>query len=656
MKKITYLILMALSLMTLSACVNKGKDDPYVPDVPNYQFEPSGKTTLAISEIESGSALLSFNELERVSHYVVEVSKDLQFNENSTLSIVALEKTHRLFFDDNVTLFARATAIAQNGKAYGVSETKKIESKYAVYHTGDDFSLGTTTGWTIENGIMESDFHSLIVQPAGTEAIQLTKTFQINATEADYFQIRFLTKNTHAKISVTLAYNNVSYPVVANLEQVERGYIRYDLSNLNLSGLGEVTVQIRSEGNNRGFQLDYVKFIKEGTHKPMPSMITSSMVNQYNQLTIRDNKLVIANDLEPTIVVTPSSEVDFDPAELPILEMTLTNYLPRDTIKLTIANSLDEIVYETETLYIQNLNGKLTLNLFDLGIITQDTYTISYSLSADRILIADMKLVGESELSFDVVYGDWVDGVSAVITPQNVIKLKESTIYNYGEIRKQVTVDLGQTPIVFFDVVSVSGAWAVKVIPEGASSDIYVHRDNSIPGKFAYDLSQILQSQDVTTFTFEVFVIGGFAADQSAALVMNPIRFGNALNIISNISTEVVSQVTYEVGEINLDDMGYIYIDVAQVSVGAMWKLFVVNLDNNRRYEMKTSLERKYPQRYFRGKEGRYVYNMKEITSLEGIQNFAVVIEVVGNGGHVEINDIAFTSNKNIPSKNNSVY
>lgn len=656
MKKMFLMILMTLSLFVFMGCQETDNIETYVPDVPDFVFDPSGTTSLAVSEVESGSALLTFNELDRVSHYVVEVSKNIQFSENATVSIVTTENPYRLFFDDNVALYTRVTAIAQNGQAYNVSSVQKIESKYASIYTGDDFTLGTTTGWMALNAKIESDFHSLIVQPLGTETIELSKTFQINASEVDFFQIRFLTKNTLSKLSVSLIHQNTSYPVKVDMERIERGYIRFDLSSMNLVGLNEITVHIKSEGNNRGFQLDYVRFLKEETHTFVVPMIERTMANIYNEISIHDNKLRVQNDLEPTIVVTPSTEVEFDPLTLPILEIVMTNYIPRDTIQLTITNSLDQIVYQSDTLYIQNLNGKLSLNLVDLGITTKDLYTIGYLLSSNRVLISTMQLVGESELAFDVVYGDWVDGVSAYINQNNEIRLKETTIYNYGDIRKQVTVDLNATPIVFFDVVAVTGAWAVKVIPDGASSDIYVARDNSKTGKVAYDLSQILQADGLTTFTFEIFIIGGHMADQSAALVMNPITFGNALNIISNTSDEVISQITYEVGSLNVDDLGYLTIDVARVSSGTMWKLYIVNLDNGRRYEMRTLLERKYPQRYFRSKEGRYVYDIKAITGLEGILNVGIMIEVIGNGGSVDINDIVFTTNKNIPSQNNSSY
>lgn len=656
MKRIVYILLFIATLLGFSACQDDDVINTYVPDVPNYAFEPSGTTTMRVTEIESGSALLTFNELDFVSHYIIEVSKSIGFSDNNTLSIVSTESTYRLFFDDHSTLFARVKAIAQNGMSYATSEVQKIEGKYAIYHAGDDFNLGTTTGWSVQHGELESDYHSLIVQPIGNEPISLSKTFSVNPDEATYFQIRFITKNTESTISVSLEVNNTFYPVVSDIKQIQRGYIRYNLDSLNLSQITDVTVHIQSEGHNRGFQLDYVKFISEKEHVAMSEMINSEMENQYNELSIDHNQLIISNDQEPTVVATPSTEVDFDPMKLPILEIVLSGYLPRDTFKLAITNSNDEVLYETETLYIQNENGKFSYNLVELGITEKDLYTISYELSSNRVLIQTMQLVGESDLSFDVVQGEWINGVSAFIDENNVIRLKESTIYNYGDIRKQVTVDLGTTPIVFFDVVSITGAWAVKVIPEGASSDIYVARDNNKAGKVAFDLSQILQSQDITTFTFEIFVIGGFAADQTAALVMNPITFGDALNIVSNTSDEVISKVTYDIGVINLDDFGYIYIDIEHVATNSMWKLYIVNLDNDRRYEMKTMLERKYPHRYYRSKEGRYVYDIKTITELSGEHNIGIMIEVIGNGGSLTINDIVFTSNKNIPSKNNSAY
>lgn len=141
MKRIVYILLFIATLLGFSACQDDDVINTYVPDVPNYAFEPSGTTTMRVTEIESGSALLTFNELDFVSHYIIEVSKSIGFSDNNTLSIVSTESTYRLFFDDHSTLFARVKAIAQNGMSYATSEVQKIEGKYAIYHAGDDFNL-----------------------------------------------------------------------------------------------------------------------------------------------------------------------------------------------------------------------------------------------------------------------------------------------------------------------------------------------------------------------------------------------------------------------------------------------------------------------------------------------------------------------------------
>lgn len=656
MKKITFVLLVSLALMTLSACQSKNANSIYIPNLPNYEFEPSGETVITVSEVESGSALLSFNELENVSHYKIEVAKSDEFNQNDTLIIVTADKQYRLYFDDHSVLYTRASAIAYNGKSYATSLVKKIEGKYATYHGGDDFNLGTVSNWTSLNADLTSDYHSLIVKPINNESIEISKTFNVNLDVAQYLQIRFLTKNSDSKLSVTLEANDELYIVKSDISQIERGYIRFDLDQLNLKGTQNLTLHFKSEGTNRGFQLDYIKFISEHPAKPITQMIHADFTNQFNEVSTINNQLVIENDPEPTIVLLPSIEVEFDPLELPMLEIVLSGYYPRDTFKLSIHNSDNELVYESEQQYIQNLGGKFTYHFASMGIMDRDMYKIGYTLSSDHIIIDKMQLVGESDLSYDVTYGQWVNGVSAYIDMNHTIRLKETTIYNYGDIRKELTVDLGATPIVFFDVVSIVGAWAVKVIPEGATSDLYVIRDNSNTGKFAVDLSQILQSQGITTFTFEIFVIGGYKADQTAALVMNPIHFGNALNIVSNTSDEVISHLNYDVGDINLDDLGYIYIDIADVSLNTSWKLYIINLENGRRYEMKTALETKYPQRYNRNKVGRYIYDIKAITKLTGNQNLGISIEVIGNGGRLIINDVVFSTNNNIPAKNNSAY
>ncbi|MFA5692813.1 MAG: hypothetical protein WC907_04270, partial [Acholeplasmataceae bacterium] len=338
------------------------------------------------------------------------------------------------------------------------------------------------------------------------------------------------------------------------------------------------------------------------------------------------------------------------------LIIDIKDYIPRDTFKLTIYNSNNDELYDSGTMYIQNFGGKFSLNLIDLGITTKDTYTFSYLLNSNKAIIESMQLVGESNLTVDVNKSGWQDGVSAYIDQNNVIRLKENTIYNYGEIRKKMTIDLGETPIIFFDIESLSGAWAVKVIPENASSDIYVIRDNDSDEKKSANLAQILQSHGVTTFTLEIFVIGGSAADQNARLKLNPISFGNLLSIVSNTSDEVISSVSLDIGEINVDDLGYIFININKLSKGAEWRLYLLDKSTNRKYEMKTYLEGKYPQRYNRAKVGQYIYDIKQITELSEVLDLEIIIEVIGNNAVMEINNIDFTSNNNIPTKNNSSY
>ncbi|QWB95424.1 hypothetical protein KHQ89_05580 [Mycoplasmatota bacterium] len=660
MKNIQYIKVMIICVLMLAlvSCTST-TETPYEPNVPEYNYIPEGKTSFEVSDIESGSALLTFDEKERVSHYEIKVSNYSDFQSDFTKTLISKESSYRLYFNDNSQIYVMAKAIAENGKSYDVSDVKTIVSPYANLVVGDDFSLGAIDDWTTINANISSDYHSLIVSPDGTSSeLTIKKTFEVNLDLAEILEIKWITKNTNSKISAFMTIDEVRYDIVLDMSVISRGYVRFNLNELNMTGSKDIEITIMSEEGNIGFQLDYIRFIYESEHQLISDFQSIDKTNEFNTISLNNGYLNIQNDLEPSVISTPSSEVDFDPNELSILELYLSGYYPRDTIKLTISNSLDEQLYISDVMYITNYDGYFTFDLLALNITEDDTYTISYEISNEEVVIDMMQLIGESDNELiPVVYGQWIDGYSAYMTENDTIKLKSSTIYNYGDVRQTVTVDLGQTPIVFFDVAELFGAWSVKVVPEGAVSDIPVTSlAESQTGKSAYDLSQVLQSSDVTTFTFVIFVIGGYAGDQSAMLKMNPITFGNALSVISNTSDEVTSTVEYDMTTINVTDFRYIYIRVSEISKDAQWKLYLIDKNTNRRFEMKTSLEKKYTQRYNRSKVGFYIYDIYDITGFTGEMTFGLMIQVIGNDATVNIQDINFTTNNNIPNHIVSVY
>ncbi|MFA5692852.1 MAG: hypothetical protein WC907_04480, partial [Acholeplasmataceae bacterium] len=319
MKKKVVIFIFLLTLVFLTSCLtldddgNNNGDDYKFND--NSEFEPEGKTELLISDLESGSAKITFNELENVSYYSIKVSLDNEFSDNKTVEIVALTNPYTLYFDDNSKLFIKGTAISNNGKEYETSDVKEIKGKYAIFHNGDLFNNQNVSSYETKNAKISSDLHSLIVNPTSDQDLSVKKTFLIDFDEVDFFQIRFIAKNTKSKITVNLNIGN-NKTEVTSFDQINRGYIRFDLNDLNLSGEQLVEVEIISSGYNSGFQLDYIKFLSEKEHQEIKNIFNVEYVNLYNEVEKLSNLLTINNDPEPTVETTPQSDVNFDPNEL----------------------------------------------------------------------------------------------------------------------------------------------------------------------------------------------------------------------------------------------------------------------------------------------------------------------------------------------------
>lgn len=621
-------------------------------EIPDWGTTATGKTELSVSGVESGSATLKVNN-EGCDHYLFEVSRYSAFAPELTKKIYSQKSEYKLFFDDNSKLFVRATAVLPSGSAYGVSDTQTIEGKSVQIAAQDDFREGgALIGWELVNLKAKSDFHSAVVQSTTTagDSASMKKTFSVDLDAADIFEIKFQTKNSESEIDVLLHAADKTIEAVKDMTVVEEGYIRADLSALGLTGVQDIRVEIISTGLNRGFQLDYVRFLSEGEHIAATAFLENEYTNQYNQISVENEGLVIENDAEPLVIDSPSVDVNFNPAELPLLEIGLNGYRAIDTFTVRVKDIQGKLLLE-DTKNAESVGGKLSYNLYeDYGITEEGQYNFSYEVSNERVEVTKMQLVGEGEGSVPVTHDSgWTNGASAFIDDNDEIRLKEGVIYNYGDINKEITVNLDTNPIVFFDVEAVSGSWAVKIVPEGASGDIRLTPDTSETGVSAYDLRSVLSGTGEMTVKFVIFVIGGSAADQSCYVKMNPIQFGNAQSVIPEKTDEVVSEIRYDLGKVNIDNFGFITIDVAELSKGASWKLYLCDEATGRSYEMKTILENKYPLRYFRTKEGKYVFDIGNAMKLDGEQELSVRLTVTGNSARAIIRDVSLTDNNNIP-------
>lgn len=649
---ITSLFLAGVIVFSFSGC-NKVKTDGREVEIPDFNYEVSGKTELVVSDIESGSAMLTIGEKDNAASYLYEVSKYNNFDKAVTKEIRSENREKRIWFDDNSKLYVRATAIASNGKCYGVSDVSEIAANSVEIIAQDDFRKGGDITWTLEGCRAKSDFHSAVIQSTtmATDLSLMKKTFTVDMSAAEIFEIRFQTKNTMSSISVKLNIAGNTVDVVKNMEVLSEGYIRKNLNGLNLSGSQQVEVVIESKGLYKGFQLDYVRFIKENAYIENKAFMDNTFVNEFNTYTVNTSGISIINDAEPTVTALPSVDVNFSPLDLPILEIGMAEYRAIDTITISIKDINGTVKASMGPVNIQNAGGKLSYNLFnDYGITEEGQYNFSYQVSNDRVEVTKMQLIGEGANQVAVTKdNNWNDGPSAFINNLNEIRLKQGVIYNYGDINKVISVDMSNNPIVFFNVTAVSGSWAVKVIPEGATSDIRLTPDSKKTGKTAFDLRSVISEEGTTNVKFIIFIIGANAGDQTCYLKMDPIRFGNSMSIIPEKTDKVVSKMTYSVNDLSIDDTGFITVDIVSLSEGSLWKLYIIDNGTNRTYELKTALERKFPARYFRTKTGKYVYDINEITKMTGTVNITIKLVIIGDSATATVRDITITNNNNIP-------
>ena len=259
-------------------------------EIPDWGTTATGKTELSVSGVESGSATLKVNN-EGCDHYLFEVSRYSAFAPELTKKIYSQKSEYKLFFDDNSKLFVRATAVLPSGSAYGVSDTQTIEGKSVQIAAQDDFREGgALIGWELVNLKAKSDFHSAVVQSTTTagDSASMKKTFSVDLDAADIFEIKFQTKNSESEIDVLLHAADKTIEAVKDMTVVEEGYIRADLSALGLTGVQDIQVEIISTGLNRGFQLDYVRFLSEGEHIAATAFLENEYTNQYNQISVEN--------------------------------------------------------------------------------------------------------------------------------------------------------------------------------------------------------------------------------------------------------------------------------------------------------------------------------------------------------------------------------
>lgn len=612
----------------------------------------NGKVKLSVSDVSHNSAILSFGG--KYDHYILNVS---EYTDMSGFDrIIVTEEDYTLYFDDGQVLYVNCYGIDENGNSSNLSETIQIEGLNAEVVAKETFDSGKTDGWTVNGGSVKSDYFSGQFTPSQRDAdtpLVAEKTFSLT-TAATEFEIRFVTKNANSTIDVTVSANGKTIEVVSGKKVLSEGSIYASLDTLfDQNGSGaDVTVRIVSAGVDKGFSIDYLRFVNISQHTDVTAFLENNFQSTWGENKIVDGNLVIVNDKVPTAISQPSVDVTFDPMELTTLDVQFEGYRVVDTARITISDWQGKTIADTGDFSVAINDGKFTYEVTkDFGLTKKDKYTIAYYVSNDRVKVSKMSLLGKNGGTIDIAKQNGVvDGNNAYINDAGEIRLKNGTIYNYGEVRKTITVDLDANPIVFVDVAELKGAWSVKLIPEGTEGDIRLSADTSRTGVFVYDLRNALSFSGKGNVTFCFYVIGSAAGDQQCYVKIPSVTFGNSVDLVAEKNDCVISQTKYSLGRVNLANAPFLHINVSDISAGASWKICVKDA-NGKKWELRTVSERKYNSKYCRSKRGHYVFDVSEITGLIGLQQLEIVIEVVGNSAQCAVGNVYFSGNNSLGNR-----
>ncbi len=617
--------------------------------------ENSGKVSVSATNITNSSATITATQ--GYDHYVLYVSKYPDFVDLQTQIIYSASNVFDIHFDDNSTLYVKAKGVDAEGNATHFSDVCKVEGLDAEVLAVESFDNGgALEQWTVTNGEAKSDFYSgQFYTSSDLKANQLvaSRTMSVDAS-AKVFEIRFVTKNANSIINVKLSCNGKEVTAFDGIAVLQKGVMQFNLAESGLfnglQGEQNVTVTIESCGKSRGFAISYIRFINITKHTDSTAFLNNEFSSQYCKANVENGALVIKNDSEQTVITEPSVDVLFDPVALPVWEIVLSGYRAIDTVRFVVTDENQLTVVDTGNVNVAQVGGKLTYNLVDDFNITQEgVYTFTYEVSNERVEITKMQLVGESSEKVSITKQNGVvDGDSAYINDNGEIRLKKGTIYNYGDVRKIIQVDMDNNPIVFFNISELKGSWSVKVIPEGSVDDVRLTPDNSQTGKIAFDLRSVISSTGKVNLTFVIFVIGAGAGDQNCYLKMDSIGFGNSLELVAEKTDEVISSVTYGLGEINLDNTPYLHINVLSLSDNASWKVYIVDNATGRSVELRNSIERKFNAKYNRTKIGNYMFDINEITGYGGVKDLSVKLVLIGNGAQANIADVSLSNNSTL--------
>jgi hypothetical protein len=234
---------------------------------------------------------------------------------------------------------------------------------------------------------------------------------------------------------------------------------------------------------------------------------------------------------------------------------------------------------------------------------------------------------------------DWTNPFNASISTTSGVATVSAAVGPYGSVRKNVTVNLTDSPFLQITVpqASTGTQWALKV--NKGSGDINVQTDTSQTGTFTYDLRAITGWGGKQTFDILLYVVGPTGSSFKVDLLSSPAYtledFGNVsdwpirnnaiasssnglttLSAVSGPNGNMIRAVEYD-----LNRYPILIVQVPTLTNGAKWAL-KVNDGTGDKVIQGDTLE-----------TGTFRYNIPALTGWSSEKKFDIVLFEIGGAG-----------------------
>jgi hypothetical protein len=652
-------------------------------------------TSVGTPVVTSNGATLPLNT-EGASHHIVLISTSPDFDPKATVTAMTNEKRFAFTFADSSRFYIRARGVAADGRRYRESGRIEIASSDVVIGAQEDFSStdALKAAWTVGGGFLRSDINEAgfaydrayftgyagIYNPddyktdARTDTLERT-FYGVNLSDTPILEIRPLAKNVGSRISFIVSVGGVRRTLLDGAETFVSGTYRYDLSLIEgFAGEKDVLFIIESSGFNRGFALRNIRFIREtGAHKNY-RLTESAYTDGENAPAVTANGVLSLKN--PASL--PSAEVSeykaaFNAREFTELRVVLRADVPVNTwVTVTVYDVSDASapIKVAELRQRIKLDRSIGLLFGDYDAFEDGEKEYEFTVAADGFpgaKAASMNVFGKQ--AADIALPEDADNLNGWTNPPGSAPVPEPDgalmIYTgYGALAKTVTVDLSKTPYLLIRVnalYSLSG-WSLHANLSGLSSNVTLIPDCVKTGDFLVDLKTAFNSGEAVDITLLLYVLN-YSENASApgGVKMGFMKLLESVSLVEDDETAPLTEIKIGIA-VDLDASPYLNLQIANLTEGARWKIFVTDDDTGAAVELKSVYERAYGSMYTRLKNGAFIYDLRTVSvttaglidgsgagGWSGQKNLTVTVRLVGADAGMDILSMELANNNDYP-------